>query len=107
MTTAVVSWSDGPALVRAEAMYNECPGARQFKQPTPEFIPCPRCHVEVEIWTDEVEVKCHQCGETVSREQLQGCIDHCQMARECLGEQLYDRVVASRRGPDRGQRVTE
>lgn len=78
-------------------MWNECPGARQFKQPTPEFIPCPTCHAEVEIWTDEVEVKCHHCGGTVSRERLQRCIDHCEMARDCLGDELYDRLVTSRK----------
>jgi hypothetical protein len=78
-------------------MWTECPGARQFKQPTPEFIPCPECHAEVEIWTDEVEVKCRQCGAKISRERLQGCIDHCEMARECLGDDLYGRLVASRR----------
>lgn len=66
-------------------MYNDCPGARQFKQATPEFIPCRACHAEVEIWTDEVEVKCHECGETVSRERL--------------GEKLYSRLVASHKKP--------
>ncbi len=81
-------------------MYNDCPGARQFTQATPEFIPCRACHAEVEIWTDEVEVKCHECGETVSRERLQGCIDHCEMARACLGKQLYDRLVASHEKPE-------
>lgn len=77
-------------------MWNECPGARRFKQPSPEFIPCPACHAEVEIWTDELEVKCHRCGGLVSRERLQGCIDHCEMARECLGDELYNRLMAGR-----------
>ncbi len=78
-------------------MWSECPGAKQFKQPTPEFIPCPVCHAEVEIWTDEIEVKCGSCGTVVSRERLQGCIDHCEMARECLGDELYDKLVAGRK----------
>ncbi|UCC69299.1 MAG: hypothetical protein JSV79_05125 [Armatimonadota bacterium] len=78
-------------------MWSECPGARQFKRPTPEFIPCTTCRAEVEIWTDEAEVKCHQCGNLVSRERLQGCIDHCETARECLGEELYNKLVAARK----------
>ena len=76
-------------------MVFECPGAKQFRQPTPEFLPCPVCHAEVEIWTDEAEVKC-ECGNVVSRERLQGCIDHCQAAKECLGQALYDKLVAAR-----------
>jgi hypothetical protein len=78
-------------------MWTDCPGAWGFKQPTPKFIPCPECHAEVEIWTDEVEVKCHQCGAAVSRERLQGCIDHCEAARECLGDSLYKKLVADKR----------
>jgi len=74
----------------------KCPSAKAFTQPTPEFIPCPNCHGEVEIWTDEAETKCDHCGNTVSRVMLQGCIDYCESARECLGEALYSRLRAAK-----------
>ncbi len=77
-------------------MEMKCPGAKAFTQPKPEFIPCPNCHNEVEIWTDEAEAKCDRCGNMVSREMLQGCIDHCASAKECLGEQLYNRLMAAK-----------
>ncbi len=77
-------------------MEMKCPGAKAFRQPTPEFLPCPNCHNEVEIWTDEAEAKCDRCGTMVSREMLQGCIDTCATAKECLGEQLYNRLMAAK-----------
>ena len=80
-------------------MLLDCPGARQFVQPTPEFRPCPFCHAEIEIWSDQVETKCDKCGQTVTRARLQGCIDHCEKARECLGDELYERLVAKRPNP--------
>jgi len=78
-------------------MWDKCPGAKQFTQPTPEFYPCPGCHAEVEIWSDEIEAKCPGCGQIFTRERIQGCIDHCAMARECLGAERYDRLVRERK----------
>jgi len=75
----------------------KCPGSKVFNQPTPEFMPCPSCHNEVEIWTDEAETKCGNCGSIVSRAMLQGCIDCCPAAKECLGESLYSRLMVSKK----------
>jgi len=77
-------------------MFDKCPGAKQFTQPTPEFYPCPWCGDEVEIWSDELEAKCPKCSRVVTRERIQGCIDHCEMARECLGAERYERLVRQR-----------
>ena len=74
----------------------KCPGAKAFTRPTPEFISCPACHQEVEIWTDELEVKCAGCGTLVSRDMLQGCVDYCESAQACLGESLYRRLMAAK-----------
>lgn len=75
----------------------ECPGRKQFTKPMPEIFPCPYCHQELEMWTDEVQTTCDNCGNTVTRERLQGCIDWCQSARECLGEELYQRLARDKR----------
>jgi DNA-directed RNA polymerase subunit RPC12/RpoP len=77
--------------------WDKCPGSKQFTQPTPEFYPCPWCGGEVEIWSDEPQAKCPECGREVTRERVQGCIDHCEMARECLGAERYERLVAQSR----------
>ena len=41
---------------------------------------------EVEIFSDELKVKCRKCGEFVYKEQTPSCIDWCASARQCLGE---------------------
>jgi endogenous inhibitor of DNA gyrase (YacG/DUF329 family) len=43
----------------------------------------------VEIFSDEIRVKCPKCGEKVYREQVPSCIDWCAKARECLGEERW------------------
>lgn len=70
-----------------------CPGSRLIRQPAPEFFTCPQCgNREVEIWTDELKASCDRCGATVFREVEVSCIDWCQYARECIGEEKYNRL---------------
>lgn len=66
-----------------------CPGASRFRQPEPELIECPYCRKEIEIWTDEIKVKCHQCKKVVVRQSEQSCLDWCGYARECVGDNIY------------------
>ncbi len=60
-----------------------CPGISQFMQPTPSSIKCPRCGEDVEIWSDETEVQCPNCGLTVTRDKVQSCLDWCEHAEKC------------------------
>lgn len=69
-----------------------CPGSKVIRQPLPEDYPCPQCGEMVEIWTHELKVKCPQCGTTVFREQKPSCIDWCKFAKECVGEEAYNRL---------------
>jgi len=75
---------------------DKCPGAKAFTEPKPEFVPCPSCHSEVELWTDEAKAKCGNCGSVVSRAMLQGCVDYCEGAKGCLGEEMYNRLMAEK-----------
>ncbi|MFX0200289.1 MAG: phosphohydrolase [Candidatus Hodarchaeota archaeon] len=59
-----------------------CPGITNFIRPKPEFIACPICRSEVEIWTDEIEAECMNCGTKVSR-NMQSCLDWCEYADKC------------------------
>ena len=77
-------------------MMDKCPGARRFLQPKPEIIICPHCGGEVEIWTDEVRRTCRACGGSVRREQAPACLEWCQHARECVGEEAYGTFVRNR-----------
>jgi HD superfamily phosphodiesterase len=71
----------------------ECPGARKFRQPEPEFINCPFCKAEVEIWTDEFKTICPKCKKTVIRWQDASCLEWCNYAEECVGEQAYENYM--------------
>ncbi len=37
--------------------------------PVPEFITCPKCGEDVELWTDEEETHCIFCGYRVFRSE--------------------------------------
>ena len=44
----------------------DCPG-EETKAPTMEEITCPKCKEELEIFSDETEVTCDNCGAMVKR----------------------------------------
>jgi len=54
-----------------------------------ELYRCPNCSAEVEIFSNEVKVKCYQCGETIYRGRMPSCINWCTSARQCLGEERW------------------
>jgi len=67
---------------RCDLMKSTCPGLDNFVRPKPEYITCPNCGNEVEIWTDEEETTCESCGATVSRKVL-SCLEWCEYADKC------------------------
>lgn len=69
-------------------MYQRCPG-QDGRNLRAELHRCPSCGGEVEIFSDEVMVKCLKCGEKVYREKTPSCIDWCVSARQCLGEERW------------------
>lgn len=66
----------------------KCPGQddRNIKA---EVINCPDCGYKVEIFSDEVKIKCPKCKSLVCRERLPSCVDWCKFARECIGEDKW------------------
>ncbi|HOK56516.1 MAG TPA: hypothetical protein PKV21_04725 [bacterium] len=69
----------------------KCPGT------DPRFLKvevkkCPKCGYEVEIFSDEVRVKCPKCKNYVYRE-IPSCIDWCKYAKECIGEKKWKELV--------------
>jgi len=69
-----------------------CPGSRTIREPRPEYINCPDCGREVEIWTDELKAACLGCGNKVFQVQQTSCIDWCPHAKECVGPEAYERL---------------
>ena len=69
-------------------MYSKCPGQNP-RNLRAALYKCPNCGAEVEIFSDEMRVKCGECGEYVYRERIPSCIDWCASARQCLGEERW------------------
>ena len=74
----------------------ECPGSEKFRQPKPEYIKCPACGEEVEIWTDEVKTTCPACKAAVLRREELSCLDWCKYAKECVGEAAYNNFLKNK-----------
>jgi len=69
-------------------MTSKCPG-QDGRNLRVSLHKCPDCGYEVEIFSDELKLKCPQCGQTVYREKTPSCIDWCASARQCLGEERW------------------
>ena len=69
-------------------MAGQCPG-QDMRNLRVELYKCPDCGAEVEIFSDEVKMKCHKCGTVIYREKMPSCIDWCASARQCLGEDRW------------------
>ncbi|MCX7793599.1 MAG: hypothetical protein N2257_04220 [Thermodesulfovibrionales bacterium] len=45
------------------------PACIELYEPFPEFVTCPKCGEDVEIWTDEEETHCIFCGYHLFRKE--------------------------------------
>lgn len=77
-------------------MIFKCPGSQSFSQPHPENMKCPFCAADIEIWSDEIKATCPNCKKVVIREEGQSCLDWCRYAKECVGDQIYDKYMQNR-----------
>jgi predicted amidophosphoribosyltransferase len=75
------------------SLFKGCPGAINFREVRPDYINCPVCHAEMEIWSDEPSATCPACGREVTRSRGASCIDWCAHARECVGNEKYERLM--------------
>lgn len=69
-------------------MFLKCPG-QDDRNISAQIINCPRCAYEVEIFSDEIKVKCPGCGSLVCNKRPPSCVDWCQSARLCIGEEKW------------------
>jgi DNA-directed RNA polymerase subunit RPC12/RpoP len=79
-----------------DEMNKGCPGALIFKDARPDYIDCPQCGEEVEIWSDEPLARCTNCNFWVSQQRGASCIDWCKAAVECIGLEAYERLQRTR-----------
>ncbi|MBQ9881573.1 MAG: hypothetical protein IJM42_03060 [Synergistes sp.] len=77
------------------------------KEITIEEKRCPRCGAEIEIFSVDAEAKCPDCGFTVYNDTM-SCVLWCRYARECVGEELYEKMKeVARRREERKQLAEE
>jgi len=49
--------------------YKEKPACVELREPFLEFLTCPKCGEDVELWTDEEETICLFCGYHLFRKE--------------------------------------
>ena len=76
-------------------MFDKCPGAVGIRTPTIIIKKCPECGREVEIFSNEMQTKCSKCGFTIYND-LESCVQWCQYAKECVGEEMYKKLKKKR-----------
>ena len=76
-------------------MFDKCPGAIGIRTPTIIIKKCPECDREVEIFSNEMQTKCSKCGFTIYND-LESCVQWCQYAEECVGEEVYKKLKKKR-----------
>ncbi len=76
-------------------MFRQCPGSANLRTPTLSMKKCPECGHEVEVFSSDIKVPCDNCGFMVYNE-ISGCVRWCKHAQECLGEEMYKKIVEER-----------
>ena len=70
----------------------KCPGQDTRWRTVDEYTCC-NCGTKAEIWSSELKVRCSQCGNWKYKEEVPSCINWCKSARECLGEERWERLM--------------
>lgn len=61
-----------------------CPGIKDLLRPTMSYVKCNSCGGSVEIWSDEDEGICLECGATWKKpEENASCLSYCEYADKC------------------------
>lgn len=80
-------------------MLDHCPGTANLRTPTLAVKRCPQCGGEVEVFSNDISVRCGTCGFEVYNDIL-SCVQWCKHAKECVGSETYDRIMAQLKAQD-------
>lgn len=81
-------------------IFSGCPGSDKLRNPTITEKVCPQCGNIIELFSVDTEVACDKCGFVAYNDEL-NCIQWCQYAEKCIGKELYDKLVTSRKKDER------
>jgi len=76
-------------------MAHECAGRSNFGTPTLKIHKCPECGGEIELFSTDVKASCPQCGHVIYND-INICVLYCKHAEECVGTELYNKLVRYR-----------
>ena len=79
-------------------MLDHCPGAANLRTPTLAIKKCPQCGGEVKLFSNDISAKCCRCGLVVYND-IESCIQWCKYAKECVGEEMYNRLMSKKNIP--------
>ncbi len=63
------------------------------KTPTNSEKICPQIGNVLEMFSIDTEVVCERCGFVAYNDEL-SCVQWCKYARKCVGEEVYDKLMA-------------
>ena len=78
------------------SVFSGCPGSVRLKTPGLREKTCPVCGGVIETFTTDVTTRCESYG-FVAYNDMQSCIQWCEYARQCVGDELYEKLVAAPR----------
>ena len=81
-------------------IFSGCPGSDKLRNPTITEKVCPQCGNIIELFSVDTELACDKCGFVAYNDEL-NCIQWCQYAEKCIGKELYDKLVTSRKKDER------
>lgn len=55
---------------------------------------CPQCGNIIEIFSIDTEVTCDHCGFVAYNDTL-SCVQWCKHARQCVGDEMYEKMMST------------
>ena len=75
--------------------FGKCPGAANIRgTPTLTEKTCPECGQVIELFSVDTQAQC-KCG-FIAFSDLQSCLSWCNYARECVGDEAYDKYMENK-----------
>ena len=62
------------------------------KTPTIQEKICPQCGNVIELFSIDTQMPCEHCGFVAYNDTL-SCVQWCQYAKQCVGEEMYQKLM--------------
>jgi ribosomal protein S27AE len=79
-------------------MTYRCPGADNIRTPSLKTKICPDCGNDIDLFSHEARGVCDKCGFVAYNDAL-SCLKWCAHARECVGDEVYERYLKDNAPP--------